>query len=157
MTAPRAGSAVLNLREAQSLLLSGMQRIMHASDALPQARTPLHEALQIGELHAMRTLEALEGAHRELGAIRAAQGGGIDDALGRLDTHLRDILTSQQAQDLAGQQLQKTIALLGAVESRIDDALRQLGMQAPPAAAAAPRDAPLRQSDVDDLLTGLGL
>ena len=157
MTTPHPGSAVLSLRQAQSLLQSGLQRIKHASGDLPQARAPLHEALQIGELQAMRTLDALEGAQRELGVIRAGDGEPIGGALQRIDAHLQDILTSQQAQDLAGQRLQKTIALLGAVQARIDDALRQLGMPEPPAAAATDRDARLPQADVDDLLAGLGL
>ena len=166
------GQALHNLREADALLTQGVQRILHASNDLPGASHPLQEVLRLSEQQAMRTLEAVEAAQSELQAIRATNGDFIDQRLERLDGHLQTILTTQQGQDLAGQRLKKTIALLQVVESRLQDALAQLGpmpaQQAQPVTepnAVLPSEARsdtfgagrLEQDDVDDLLSQLGL
>ncbi len=151
-------SAVLNLREADALLTEGVQRIMRASSDLPGASHPLQEALRLSEQQAMATLEAVEAAQSEVAAIRATDGGFIDQRLRRLDDHLQTILTSQQAQDLAGQRLKKTITLLQAVEQRIQEALQHLGCVAD--GSAVPADdvgQGLDQNNVDDLLAQLGI
>ncbi len=163
--APAAGQALHNLREADALLTQGVQRILHASSDLPGATHPLQEVLHLSEQQAMLTLEAVEAAQAELQSIHAANGGFIDQRLQRLEGHLQTILTTQQGQDLAGQRLKRTIALLQAVESRIQEALAQLagaGFQ-----RAAPLEAPVRddtfgagrldQGNVDDLLSELGI
>ncbi len=155
---PVSASAVLNLREADALLTEGVQRIMRASSDLPGASHPLQEALQLSEQQAMATLEAVEAAQGEVEAIRATDGGFIDHRLLRLDEHLRTILTSQQAQDLAGQRLKKTITLLQAVEQRIQEALQHLGCVADGGAAPAEDGGQgLDQNNVDDLLAQLGI
>ena len=161
-----SGQALHNLREADALLTQGVQRILHASSDLPGASHPLQEVLRLSEQQAMMTLEAVEAAQAELQAIRDTNGGFIDQRLQRLDGHLQTILTTQQGQDLAGQRLKKTIALLQAVESRIQEALAQLrtaGFEAEevPAEADAPTDTfgagRLDQDNVDDLLAQLGI
>ncbi|MDE2153757.1 MAG: protein phosphatase CheZ, partial [Betaproteobacteria bacterium] len=115
---------------------------------------------------AMLTLEAVEAAQAELQAIRDTNGGFIDQRLQRLEGHLQTILTTQQGQDLAGQRLKKTISLLQAVESRIQEALVQLrtaGFEAEAAPAEADSSADtfgagrLDQDNVDDLLAQLGI
>ncbi len=165
--APDAGDQALrNLRQADALLTQGVQRILNASSDLPGASHPLQEALRLSEQQAMRTLEAVEAAQAELQAIRATDGGFIDQRLQRLDGHLQTILTTQQGQDLAGQRLLKTITLLQAVEARIQEALQQLGSvgfesAAPVPDAAAAVDSAgtdrLNQDNVDDLLSQLGI
>ena len=173
--AQASGQALHNLREADALLTQGVQRILHASSDLPGASHPLQEVLRLSEQQAMMTLEAVEAAQAELQAIRDTNGGFIDQRLQRLDGHLQTILTTQQGQDLAGQRLKKTIALLQAVESRIQEALGQLGpvpAEAQPALvdlvelhAVLPPEAlsdtfgagRLDQDNVDDLLSQLGL
>ena len=167
-----SGQALHNLREDDALLTQGVQRILHASSDLPGASHPLQEVLHLSEQQAMLTLEAVEAAQAELQAIRATNGGFIDQRLQRLDGHLQTILTTQQGQDLAGQRLKKTIALLQAVESRIQEALVQLGPVPADARqalaelqAACPAEAlsdtfgagRLDQDNVDDLLSQLGL
>ena len=155
--------ALHRLREADALLTQGVQRILHASSDLPGASHPLQEVLSLSEQQAMRTLEAVEAAQAELQAIRDTNGGFIDQRLQRLDGHLQTILTTQQGQDLAGQRLKKTIALLQAVESRVQEALTQLGYAAPGVEAEPqPTDdtfgaGRLDQDNVDDLLSQLGI
>ncbi|OIQ83075.1 chemotaxis phosphatase, CheZ [mine drainage metagenome] len=106
----------------------------------------------------MATLEAVEAAQTEVAAIRATDGGFIDARLQRLDDHLQAILTSQQAQDLAGQRLKKTIALLQAVEQRIQDALQHLGCVGSEVSETVADDGQrLDQNTVDDLLSQLGI
>ncbi len=159
------GEALRNLRQADALLTQGVQRILHASSDLPGATHPLQEALRLSEQQAMHTLEAVEAAQAELQAIRDTDGGFIDQRLQRLEGHLQTILTTQQSQDLAGQRLLKTIALLQAVESRIQEALLQLsgaGFETPaPAPDAGAADTfgggRLNQDNVDDLLSQLGI
>ncbi len=161
-----SGQALHNLREADALLTQGVQRILHASSDLPGASHPLQEVLRLSEQQAMLTLEAVEAAQAELQAIRATNGGFIDQRLQRLDGHLQTILTTQQGQDLAGQRLKKTIALLQAVESRIQEALAQLrmaGFETVPAPAEADPQGDtfgagrLDQDNVDELLAQLGI
>jgi chemotaxis protein CheZ len=157
--------ALHRLREADALLTQGVQRILHASSDLPGASHPLQEVLSLSEQQAMRTLEAVEAAQAELQAIRDTNGGFIDQRLQRLDGHLQTILTTQQGQDLTGQRLKKTIALLQAVESRIQEALAQLDQAgfaaALPQADEVPEDTfgagRLDQDNVDDLLSQLGI
>ncbi len=164
-SAPAAGQVLHNLREADALLTQGVQRILHASSDLPGASHPLQEVLHLSEQQAMLTLEAVEAAQGELQAIRATDGDFIDQRLQRLEGHLQTILTTQQGQDLAGQRLKKTIALLQAVESRVQEALTQLGYAAADpevTAAAQPTDdtfgaGRLDQDNVDDLLSQLGI
>ena len=164
-SAPAAGQVLHNLREADALLTQGVQRILHASSDLPGASHPLQEVLHLSEQQAMLTLEAVEAAQGELQAIRATDGDFIDQRLQRLEGHLQTILTTQHGQDLAGQRLKKTIALLQAVESRVQEALTQLGYAAADpevtAAAQATDDTfgagRLDQDNVDDLLSQLGI
>ncbi len=159
------GHALLSLREADALLTQGVQRILSASSDLPGASHPLQEVLRLSEQQALRTLEAVESAQAELRSIRAAAAGPIDQPLQRLELHLQAILTAQQGQDLTGQRLKKTIALLQAVESRIQEALTQMDQDALPSAHLQPAAVPddtfgagrLDQDDVDDLLSELGL
>ena len=161
--APAAGQALHNLREADALLTQGVQRILHASSDLPGASHPLQEVLHLSEQQAMLTLEAVEAAQAELQAIRGTDGGFIDQRLQRLDGHLQTILTTQQGQDLAGQRLKKTIALLQAVESRVQEALTQLGYAGPGVEAETQLtddtfgSGRLDQDNVDDLLSQLGI
>ncbi len=164
--APEAGGqALLNLREADALLTQGVQRILSASSDLPGASHPLQEVLRLSEQQAMHTLEAVEAAQGEVQAIRATNGGFIDQRLQRLELHLQAILTAQQGQDLTGQRLKKTIALLQAVESRIQEALVQLGQAGfspgQPSSEPAPDDTfgsgRMDQDNVDDLLSQLGI
>ena len=163
--APASGQAVHNLREADALLTQGVQRILHASSDLPGATHPLQEVLHLSEQQAMLTLEAVEAAQAELQAIRGTNGGFIDQRLQRLEIHLQTILTTQQGQDLAGQRLKKTIALLQAVESRIQEALAQLAgagfersaLLAAPASDDTFGSGRLDQGNVDDLLSELGI
>ncbi|MBU6439695.1 MAG: protein phosphatase CheZ [Betaproteobacteria bacterium] len=170
--AQASGQALHNLREADALLTQGVQRILHASSDLPGASHPLQEVLRLSEQQAMLTLEAVEAAQAELQAIRDTNGGFIDQRLQRLEGHLQTILTTQQGQDLTGQRLKKTISLLQAVESRIQEALGKLGPVAageqpalvelhavlPPEALSDTFGADrLDQDNVDDLLSQLGL
>ena len=153
--APRL--ALQNLQEADQLLSAGLRRILGAAGDLPNASHPLQEALELGERQAMATLSAVEAAQVELAVLRADLGEH-DARLRRLDAELQRILTTQQAQDLAGQRLQRTLALLRVVEQRIHDALGELGVagMAGAAAAPAPCAANLDQGRVDDLLSQLG-
>ena len=154
--APRL--ALRNLQEADQLLSAGLRRILGAAVELPQASHPLQEALELGERQAMTTLCAVEAAQVELAVLRADLGEH-DARLRRLDAELQRILTTQQAQDLAGQRLQRTLALLQVVEQRIHDALGELGVDATPGTATPPQSgtASLDQGRVDDLLSQLGL
>lgn len=153
--------ALRRLREADALLAEGVRRITGAVVDIHGASLPLEEALRLSEDQAMATLDAAEAARRELQAIEctARAGGYIDAALAAVDQRLQRIVDGQQAQDLAGQRLQKTIALLQAVEQRIRDALRQLGCEPQARAEAAAADAPraLDQGAVDALCAQLGL
>ena len=156
--------ALRRLREADALLTEGVRRISGAVVDIHGASRPLEEALRLSEQQAMVTLDAAEAAQRELQAIEAAarRGGYIDGALAAIDQRLRCIVDGQQAQDLAGQRLLKTMALLQAVEQRIGEALRQLGCasSAPGvAASASPRESAhgLDQHAVDSLFAELGI
>ncbi len=158
-----ADDAARNLLEANALLTEGLGRIMGLASELPEASHPLKEALELSEQQAMTTLEAVESAQGELERIRRVATGFIHAELSAIERHLQTILTSQQGQDLAGQRLKKAIALLQAVEERVQDALIHLG------AAQVPLNAPttqggdmfkgarLDQGTVDDLLAELGL
>ena len=154
--APRL--ALQNLQEADQLLNAGLRRILGAAGELPQASHPLQEALELGERQAMTTLSAVEAAQVELAVLRADLGEH-DARLRRLDAELQRILTTQQAQDLAGQRLQRTLALLRVVEQRIHDALGEFGVASTACVAATPQpgSASLDQGRVDDLLSQLGL
>ena len=154
--------ALHKLREADALLAEGVHRIMGVASQIPGATQPLLEVLRMSEQQAMSTMEAVESGLRWLQQIEdtARNGGYIDDKLHGLRADLRSILTSQQAQDLAGQRLKKTIALLQAVELRVQEAMHGLGTtHAEPkqADAATPDTARLQQCDVDDLLSSLGI
>ena len=163
--ADTGGQVMHSLRQADALLTQGVQRILHASSDLPGASHPLQEVLSLSEQQAMRTLEAVEAAQAELQAIRATNGGFIDQRLESMDGHLQTILTTQQGQDLTGQRLKKTIALLQAVEARVQEALLQVGESGlVPALSAADvltddtfGAGRLEQGAVDDLLSDLGL
>ena len=158
-----ADDAARNLLEANALLTEGLDRIMGVASELPGASHPLQEALALSEQQAMVTLEAVESAQSDLHRIRRVATGFIHDELGAIERHLQTILTSQQGQDLAGQRLKKAIALLQAVEARIQDALLHLGaVQAPQEAPAAQGEdtftgSRLDQGTVDDLLAELGI
>lgn len=165
--ADAGGQVMHSLRQVDALLTQGVQRILHASSDLPGASHPLQEVLSLSEQQAMRTLEAVEAAQAELQAIRDTNGGFIDQRLERLGDHLQTILTTQQGQDLTGQRLKKTIALLQAVEARVQEALIQVGESGlAPACALSAADeltddtfgtGRLGQGAVDDLLSDLGL
>ncbi len=155
--------ALRRLREADALLTEGVRRISGVAVDIHGASAPLEEALRMGEAQAMTTLDAAEAAQRELQAIETAarRGGYIDAALNTIEQRLQCIVDGQQAQDLAGQRLKKTIALLQAVEQRIHEALRDLGCvpagqhaAAPTAGAAA---GGLDQGAVDALFAELGI
>lgn len=157
---PHPVEAMQSLREADALLNEGVQRIMSASSDLPGVSHPLQEVLELSERQAMATLEAVEAALGEVAAIRDTDGGFIDQRLQRLEHQLQVILTSQQSQDLAGQRLKKTIALLQAVEHRIQEALGQLGFVASQGADQAEdtfTGQRLDQGNVDALLAELGI
>ncbi len=159
---PPPSAALHKLREADALLAEGVQRIMGVASDIPGASHPLQEALRLSEEQAMVTMDAAESAQRQVQLIEqtAATGGFIDTPLQTIKDNLQTILTSQQGQDLAGQRLKKTITLLQAVETRVQDALTQLGALQP----VATQDASdtfsgerLDQVHVDDLLAELGL
>jgi len=154
--------ALRNLREADALLAEGVQRIMGVATDLPGASHPLEEALRLSEEQAMATMDAAESAQKQLLLIEqtAIAGGFIDAPLEAIRNSLQTILTSQQGQDLAGQRLKKTITLLHAVETRVQEALSQFG------ALACTQDGEVQdtfsgqrldQGSVDDLLAELGI
>jgi len=154
--------ALRKLHEADALLAEGVQRIMGVVTDIPGASQPLQEVLRLSEEQAMVTLDAAEMAQRQIQSIEdtARAGGYIDVPLGVIKDNLQAILTSQQGQDLAGQRLKKTITLLQAVETRIREALEQLGhvrgtTQAPEEDTFS--GARLDQTHVDDLLAELGI
>lgn len=153
--------ALRKLREADALLAEGVQRIMGVATDIPGASHPLQEALRLSEEQAMVTMDAAESAQRQMQAIEetAIAGGFIDGQLGAIKTNLQSILTSQQGQDLAGQRLKKTITLLQAVETRIQEALAQLGYLQDQSAQAQDTFTGQRldQANVDDLLAQLGI
>lgn len=169
-TEEASGQAMHSLCEADALLTQGVSRILHASSDLPGATHPLHEVLRLSEQQAMRTLEAVDAAQKEIQAFEVADGDSVIHRLCCIEFHLHAIRSAQQSQDLAGQRLKRTIALLQAVESRIQDALAQLRFALPslgPSSAytgtsidanadtfGADR---LDQGDVDDLLSHLGI
>jgi chemotaxis protein CheZ len=159
---PPSLDALRKLREADALLAEGVQRIMGAVTDIPGATQPLQEVLRLSEEQAMVTLDAAEMAQRQIQRIEdtARNGGYIDVPLGVMKENLQAILTSQQGQDLAGQRLKKIITLLQAVETRIQEALEQLGhargmTQAPEEDTFSGHR--LDQAHVDDLLAELGL
>lgn len=154
-------AALRKLREADALLAEGVQRIMGVATDLPGTSQPLQEALRLSEEQAMVTMDAAESAQRQIQAIEetALAGGFIDGQLGAIKNNLQTILTSQQGQDLAGQRLKKTITLLQAVETRIQEALEQLGCLQDQSARAQDTFTGQRldQANVDDLLAQLGI
>ena len=114
--------ALQRLQAENQLLAQGMRRMLQACCDLPDARRPLHEVLRLGEQQAMRTLQAAEAALAELDALRADPAAPPDaQRLLRMEHQLQEIRAAQQGQDLAGQQLNQAMALLQAVESRIQD------------------------------------
>ncbi len=119
--------ALRQLQQADALLARTLRGLLHASSELPQACHPLRELLDLSELQALRTLDAVDAAQAELQELRdSADWKGRDDAgLQRLEAHLQTIRSAQQSQDLAGQRLKRTIAILQAVEPRIREALAQ--------------------------------
>ncbi len=148
------------LGEADLLLREGLKRIASAQSDLPDAQSPLEEALRLTEEQAMATIAAVERAQEAVQEIRRANGTFIDGHLDHIDTALGTILASQQGQDLAGQRLKKAITLLRAVEDRIRLTLDELGLEGAQAAcAAAPcaADEHINQDDVDALLAELGI
>ncbi|CDW95011.1 MULTISPECIES: chemotaxis protein CheZ [unclassified Thiomonas] len=153
--------ALRKLREADALLAEGVQRIMGVATDLPGTSQPLQEALRLSEEQAMVTMDAAESAQRQIQAIEetAIAGGFIDGQLDAIKNNLQTILTSQQGQDLAGQRLKKTITLLQAVETRIQEALEQLGCLRDQSARAEDTFTGQRldQANVDDLLAQLGI
>ncbi len=148
------------LGEAELLLREGLKRIASAQSDLPDAQSPLEEALRLTEEQAMATIAAVERAQEAVQEIRRANGTFIDGPLDHIDSALGTILASQQGQDLAGQRLKKAIALLHAVENRIRLTLDELGLEGAEAACAtAPctADERINQDDVDALLAELGI
>ncbi|MHB8248624.1 MAG: hypothetical protein ACYDCX_07010 [Acidithiobacillus sp.] len=151
------------LSEADLLLREGLRRIASAQSDLPDAQSPLEEALRLTEEQAMATIAAVERAQEAVQEIRRANGTFIDEPLDHIDSALGTILASQQGQDLAGQRLKKAIALLHAVEERIRLTLDELGLEGagPPcdANAATPcaADERVNQDDVDAMLAELGI
>ena len=119
--------ALRHLQQVDALLARTLRGLLHASSELPQACHPLCELLDLSELQALRTLEAVDAAQTELRELRdSADWKGRDDAgLQRLEQHLQSIRSAQQSQDLAGQRLKRTLAILQAVESRMREALAQ--------------------------------
>ncbi len=157
--------ALQRLQAANLLLVQGMRAVLQACRELPDARRPLHEVLRLGEQQAMRTLQATEAALAELHALRADPGDRPDaQRLLRMEQQLQAIRAAQQGQDLAGQQLNKAMALLQALESRIQDGIgpdwrRGCGAAVTrrPHTPDEPFDAQrLDQDSVDQLLAGLG-
>jgi len=148
------------LGEADLLLREGLKRIASAQSDLPDAQSPLEEALRLTEEQAMATIAAVERAQEAVQEIRRANGTFIDGPLDHIDSALGTILASQQGQDLAGQRLKKAIALLHAVEDRIRLTLNELGLEGAEAAcaeAACAADERINQDDVDALLAELGI
>ena len=157
--------ALQRLRASNLLLVQGMRAVLQACCNLPDARRPLREVLQLGEQQAMRTLQATETALAELHALRADPGDRPDaQRLLRMEHQLQAIRQAQQGQDLAGQRLLKTIALLQAVESRIQDGIGPDWRRRCAAGGTRRPDTPddssdaqlLDQDSVDQLLAGLG-
>ncbi len=144
------------LGEADILLKEGMKRIASAQADIPGAQTPLEEALQMTEDQALQTIAAVEKSQEIIKDIRSADGIFIDKHLDELDSHLHTIIAGQQVQDLAGQRLKKAINLLRAVESRIAQALQEMGVDGTAEEKEAV-SAPINQNDVDALLAELGI
>ena len=157
--------ALQRLQADNLRLVQGMRHMLQACFDLPDARRPLHEVLRLGEQQAMRTLRAAEAALAELDALRADPGGSPDaQRLLRVEHQLEAIRAAQQDQDLAGQQLNRALALLQAVESRIRDGIGPDGRRECGAAGACRPDTAhepfdtqrLDQDSVDRLLASLG-
>ena len=115
----------------------------------------------------------------EFGAAGAAQQPGIalladfarevDASAARMDRHLSDIMLAQDFHDLTGQVVAKVVALAVDVEDSLvklllhaapaDAAARDAappGLQGPRIDAAQRSDLVANQSEVDELLAGLG-
>lgn len=162
-------TSITSLSEAEALLREGLRRIASVqSDIAPGAQNPIAEALQISEEQAMATLAAVERGQAAVAQIRNANNQFIDTPLATIAESFAEILSNQQAQDLAGQRLKKALTLLQAVEQRIATALADLRMlqgagfvsaesPADDAPANGQATALLMQADVDDLLAELGI
>lgn len=111
------------LVEADLLLNEGLKRIAGAGRELPEACSPIEEALALSETQTLNTLESLDTIQEAIHRIEATEKGFIDDQVHVIKTALNTILSSQQGQDLAGQRLKKALILLNAVNERISQAI----------------------------------
>lgn len=147
------------LGEAEALLEQGLRRIAQAQGDLPEAQHPICEAIALSEQQTMITLAAVEKGQEAVGRIETIEKGFIDNELADIRASFAEILAASQGQDLAGQRLKKSLALLTAVQERLQQALEELPIAdaAEPTGTVEGSAVDYSQADVDALLESLGI
>ncbi|AEK58099.1 hypothetical protein [Acidithiobacillus caldus] len=151
-----SGSSGDLLGGTENLLREGLRRL-GASAELSGAHQPLREAL---ELTGKQTLATIAYVEHGQALLRDLRQGNIpaDSAYDELEAVFRQIVASQQGQDLAGQRLQQALALLQMVEHRIRLLLADAGVAAPTDVNDTQADTvAMGQDDVDAILRDLGI
>lgn len=167
---PRLQAAAGDLPDARSRLHYVAVKTGEAAakvlDSVEQAKAERHQvaasAAEAARLVAAAGLPA-EAAHGILASLDAAQ-----QAAGRIDSHLTDIMVAQDFHDLTGQVMARVMTLATDLEENLVRLLcdtacveRSLpaandGLQGPAYEAERPADVVANQGEVDDLLASLG-
>ena len=175
-----------SLVEALTRFRSDSRIAALASRDIPDARLRLDHVLTMTEKAAHKTLDLIEASVplanatvRDAGALMASLDDRshneirrfLDETRGNFETvrtNLSEVMLTQSYQDLTGQILRGVQTLIGEVEKILDELARLTGVQLPPAlrpargleGPAVPGvtvDAVTTQTDVDDLIAGLGI
>jgi len=144
------------LGSTENLLREGLRRL-GASAELPGAHRPLREALELTEKQTLATISAAERGQSVIAELRR---GNVAQELAcdLLEGIFRQIVASQQGQDLAGQRLQQALGLLRTVDERIRRLLQDAGVDlAMRTSGTGDETAPMGQEDVDAILRDLGI
>ncbi len=176
--------------------LGVMSTLKDAADDLPDARSRLsYIARKTGEAadKVLNSVEAAKGEHAHISRatrdmakafvadpVRAVASGAVmnfvgdvEDATGRIDQHLTDIMMAQDFHDLTGQVVAKVIALASGLEASLVKLLVQaappeqahkveahrveaVALQGPVVNPEGRTDIVANQGEVDDLLASLG-
>jgi len=167
------------LQHAAEGLPDARSRLGYVARKTGEAADKVLDSVDAAKLEQGRVAARARRVLAEFGAAGAAQQPGIalladfarevDASAARMDRHLSDIMLAQDFHDLTGQVVAKVVALAVDVEDSLvklllhaapaDAAARDAappGLQGPRIDAAQRSDLVANQSEVDELLAGLG-
>lgn len=164
-----AKNDIPDARERLSYVIEKTEDAAHQTLSAVESMVPLSEQLAAGSAEMLQILAAPAGADRRarLRMVNFARDVGVSAAC--LRTGLAAVTMAQSYQDLTGQVIKRTIALVSAVEMKLSALLpaNPEALADEPAAALDPApsgpamrltvDVMQQQSDVDSLLADLGV